>query len=97
LRLVFLWQARAQPGANWMVTTRLVSPSGNTVAAVTAPLAQDSHPTSQWAAGEVVRGEHDLALPATLAPGRYQLQLAVHRDDARSIGRWTDLGPVVIQ
>jgi hypothetical protein len=97
LRLVSLWQARAQPSANWMTTARLLSPDGKTVAAVTTPLAQESYPTSQWAPGEVVRGEHDLVVPTTTAPGRYQLQIAVHGGDARSTGPWTDLGPVALQ
>lgn len=31
------------------------------------------HPTSRWQPGELVRSQHSLRLPATLAPGRYQL------------------------
>jgi 4-amino-4-deoxy-L-arabinose transferase-like glycosyltransferase len=97
LRLVYLWQSKAQPGTNWLVTSRLVDSGGRAVAEVTAPLADAAYPTSRWGPDEVVRGEHDLALPSTLKPGRYQLQINVHREDVRSAGRWLDLGPVVVQ
>jgi hypothetical protein len=44
-----------------------------------------------------VRGEHDLPVPATLAPGRYQLQLTVYPQyHGRQSGRWVDLGPVML-
>jgi hypothetical protein len=97
LRLVSLWQSRVQPSADWMATFRLVSPDGHTVASTNVPLAGGQYPATQWAADEIVRGEYDLALPSTLTPGRYQLQLAVHQGNARWSDRWKDLGPVAVE
>lgn len=97
LTLVFDWRADGQPGQDWMVKTRLVNDRDQTVATMNAPLVSERYPTSQWMAGEIVRGEHDLPVPAALAPGRYQLQLAVypsHRADQPS--DWAGLGPVLV-
>ena len=97
LSLVFEWRADGQPSQDWMVKTRLVNDRDQTVTAMDAPLVSERYPSSQWMAGEIVRGEHDLPVPATLAPGRYQLQLAVypsHHADQPS--RWVDLGPVLV-
>jgi hypothetical protein len=97
LRLVSLWQSRVQPSADWTATFRLVGPYGRTVTSTTTPLAGGQYPASQWAADEIVRGEYDLVLPSTLTPGRYQLQLAVHRGDGRWSDEWSDLGPVAVE
>ena len=80
-----------------MVKTRLVNDRDQTVATMDAPLVSERYPSSQWTAGEIVRGEHDLPVPATLAPGRYQLQLAVYPSHrVQQPGDWIDLGPVLV-
>ena len=96
LTLLFEWRADVQPSQDWMVEARLVNDRNKTVAAMSAPLVSERYPSSQWMAGEIVRGEHDLPVPATLAPGRYQLQLTVTSHDGRQPGAWVDLGPVVV-
>ena len=69
-----------------MVEARLVNDQNKTVAAMNAPLVSERYPSSQWMAGEIVRGEHDLPVPATLVPGRYQLQLTVTHQYGRQSG-----------
>lgn len=44
-------------------------------------LATEAYPPARWQPGRHVRGRHQLAIPPTLAPGRYKLLLQVH--DAR--------------
>jgi hypothetical protein len=96
LDLLFLWRATQQPTADWALTARLLDAGGAEVAAVTGPLAGPRNPASQWAAGELARGEHSLPLPVDLAAGRYQLQVAVHRPgEARPAG-WLGLGNVEV-
>jgi hypothetical protein len=92
LDMLLLWRATQQPTADWALTVRLLDLDGEEVAAMTGPL----NLASRWTAGELARGEHSLLLPADLAPGRYQLQIAVHRpDEARPAG-WLGLGNVEV-
>ena len=96
LDLLFMWRANQQPTADWALTARLLDAGGAEVAAITGPLAGPRNPASQWAAGELARGEHSLLLPADLAPGRYQLQVAVHRPGEPRPAGWLGLGNVEV-
>ena len=50
---------------------------------------QGRYPTQKWAAGELVRDRHTLAVPGNLAPGIYRLIVGVYRagDRARLLTR----------
>ena len=96
LDMVMQWRATQQPTADWALTARLLDAGGEQVAAMSGPLAGLRNPTSQWAAGELARGEHSLLLPSGLAPGRYQLQVAVHRPDELRPAGWLGLGNVEV-
>lgn len=96
LDMLFLWRATQQPTADWALTVRLLDADGAEVAATTGPLAGPRNPASQWAAGELARGEHSLPLPADLPAGRYRLQVAVHRPDEPRPGGWLGLGNVEV-
>ena len=54
--------------------------AGHTVADLQAPLVGPAYSTMLWEAQEVVRGEHDLPLPADLAPGTYRMSLTLLPD-----------------
>jgi hypothetical protein len=45
-----------------------------------------TYPTTLWAQGEVVRGEHDLQLPSDLPPGDYRLSLTMSPDAETEAG-----------
>ncbi|MCS6842846.1 MAG: glycosyltransferase family 39 protein [Caldilineales bacterium] len=96
LHLTFYWRADVKPTAAWWFTARLVTPSGREVAAVSGPLVSEQYPTLSWSEGEIVRGEHDLLLPAYLQPGRYQLQLFLHTGNPEAVIDRVNLGTVVI-
>jgi hypothetical protein len=96
LDLVLEWRARLVPSEDWLLTARLLDFGGEEKAALTAPLAGFRYPATQWTQGELVRGEHKLVLPATLMPGRYRLQLAIHRPDDERPHHWIGLGNVEI-
>ena len=66
--------------ADWWFDMTLTDDSGHTVAQLQAPLVGPTYSTTLWNANEVVRGEHDLLLPANLAPGTYRLSLTLLPD-----------------
>jgi hypothetical protein len=96
LHLTFYWQADVQPTAAWWFTTRLVRGNDQEVASVSGPLISDLYPTLNWEQGEVVRGEHDMLIPAYVEPGRYQLQLFLHTGNPEAGIDRVNLGTVVI-
>lgn len=96
LHLTFYWRADVKPTAAWWFSARLVTPSGQEVAAVSGPLVSEQYPTLSWNQGEIVRGEHDLWLPDYLRPGRYQLQLFLHTGNPEAVVDRVNLGTVVI-
>lgn len=86
LHLTFYWQARVRPRADWWFDLTLSDDSGVAVASLRSPLVGDTYPTQLWSQREVVRGEHDLQLPATLPPGNYRLSLTMLPDDETEAG-----------
>ncbi len=96
LDMVMQWRASHQPTADWALTVRLLDQDGENRAAMTGPLAGPRNLASRWTVGELARGEHSLLLPADLAPGSYQLQIAVHRPDEPKPAGWLGLGNVEV-
>ena len=86
LHLTFYWQANVIPRANWWFDLSLNDANGNTVASMQAPLVSESYGTTLWQEGEVVRGEHDMQIPADLPPGQYRLSLIMTPDDKTPVG-----------
>ena len=74
LHVAFYWQANVQPRADWWFDLTLSDDDGHVVAALQSPLVSDSYATTLWQKGEVVRGEHDLQIPADLPPGNLSAQ-----------------------
>jgi hypothetical protein len=56
------------------------------VASLHAPLVGEAYSTTLWSQDEIVRGEHDLAIPPDLSPGTYRLSLVVLPDVDTSVG-----------
>ena len=72
--------------ADWWFDLSLSDSGGNTVASMQAPLVSESYGTTLWQEGEVVRGEHDMQIPAVLPPGQYRLSLIMTPDDKTPVG-----------
>ncbi|NLS75748.1 MAG: phospholipid carrier-dependent glycosyltransferase [Chloroflexi bacterium] len=68
------WRALRQPILDYDLRLRLVNEQGLTVDTSTATPVFAALPTSAWPAGDLVRGQANLTLPANLARGTYQLQ-----------------------
>lgn len=86
LHLTFYWQANIMPRAEWWFDLTLSDAGGRTVANLQAPLVSDFYPTTLWQKGEIVRGEHDLLLPADLSPDTYRLSLILLPDAETEAG-----------
>ena len=68
------WQAQADPGGDWQVTIAWVGPDGRDLVSVVAEPA-GAYPTSLWRAGDVWRGQFNLALPNDAPSGRHWLRV----------------------
>lgn len=86
LHLTFYWQAVARPRAVWWFDLTLSDSVGHAVANLRWPLVSDSYPTTAWAPGEVVRGEHDLQISSDTPPGDYRLSLTLYPDEQTEAG-----------
>lgn len=86
LHLTFYWQANVRPRAVWWFDLTLSDGSGHAVASLRWPLVSDSYPTTAWAAGEVVRGEHDLQISSETPAGDYRLSLTLYPDEETDVG-----------
>jgi uncharacterized membrane protein len=95
LHLTLYWQANVRPRADWWFDLALTDGAGRAVTSLRWPLVGETYPTTAWVQGEVVRGEHDLQLPADLTPGEYRLSLTMYPDDATDVGA-AYLGSVVV-
>ena len=78
------WQARSDPGGDWQVTVALVDADGNEWGSAMAEPA-GAYPTSHWQAGDVWRGQFNLALPADAPPGRYRVRVVPIAPDGATL------------
>ncbi|MBM4456735.1 MAG: hypothetical protein FJ011_03030 [Chloroflexi bacterium] len=86
LHLTLYWQANVKPRADWWFSVILSDASGHTVAKMQAPLVSDTYATTLWNRGEIVRGEHDLLIPAELPAETYRLSVILLPDTETPAG-----------
>jgi uncharacterized membrane protein len=81
LRVGLFWEARTDLQEDYDLLLSLEDAGGRTWASVEAPLATPGYPTSRWTAGELLRGQQSLTIPAGTHSGRYRLVLALFGAD----------------
>jgi len=96
LHVTFYWRANVAPRADWWFALTLSDGAGNPVANLTAPLVSATYLSTLWQQDEIVRGEHDLLIPADLEPDTYRLSLTLLPDEETEAGS-AYLGTVKIQ
>lgn len=83
LYLQLHWVVTAPPSADWTVFTHVLSrnSSGNVtvVAGHDSPPGNGSLPTSRWQPGWRILDEYQIALPADLVPGDYELAIGLYQ------------------
>jgi hypothetical protein len=87
VHLTLFWHAAEAPGADYEIT---IGDRGASLS-ITGQPAEGRYSTSQWAAGEVVRDDRYLLLPADLQAGRYDLYVSAR---ALPDGNWATAVPL---
>ncbi len=77
LHLETTWRAEKAPAGDYALAVELMDGQQRPVTSWDLPPSASFFPTSQWQPGQYLRGQQDLVLPHTLAPGRYGLRLAL--------------------
>ncbi|MCC6169643.1 MAG: phospholipid carrier-dependent glycosyltransferase [Caldilineaceae bacterium] len=94
LPLTLYWQAHAVPQSDYQVRVSLAAADGTPRVEQTRRPGNGVYATTRWAAGEVLRDWHDLAIPVTLENGIYRLAVTL-LDHEQVLGAH-DLGTVTV-
>ena len=98
LDLTLVWQAQSVPVDNLLVNLRLVDSSGRAASQSNGSVPVGGlYPTNAWRAGEVISDFYRQPIGPSLAPGTYQLQVALLPPFAPSVeSAWRPVAPVTI-
>ncbi len=102
------WRAASPLDCDLGVRAQLHAANGDAVLETSRPITLGAYPTSQWRAGDIVRGQMDLLLPETLGAGSYTIHLQLYdlaTGQAASVRRgilpwpqrWLRLGDVSVE
>jgi hypothetical protein len=76
LHLTLFWQASQKPLADMALRLQLRDEKGAVRLELQTTPTEGQYPVPDWRAGDIVRDQHNWALPADLQPGRYSLYLS---------------------
>jgi hypothetical protein len=79
LRLTLFWRARGQITEDYTVFTHLADADGRIWAQDDGYPVGGDYATSFWSEGEVVRDEYELALPADIPEGQYEIEVGMYQ------------------
>lgn len=82
LPLALYWRATEPLDRDYTVFVHLLDEKGSKLAQRDVQPLEGSLPTSRWPAGQLLRDDQDLAVPATVPPGRYRLAVGMYRADS---------------
>ncbi len=71
----------APPAGDWTVFTHVVADDGTVVAGFDSRPGRGALPTNRWQPGWRVLDEYEIALPADLPPGEYDLRIGLYQPD----------------
>ncbi len=84
--LILFWRADNKPERDYTFRVQFGDTTSDALA-----LANDKYQTSQWRAGEIVRGQYAIGIPATAKDGATKLRIAL------SDGKELDLAPFTVE
>ncbi len=96
LRVAVFWEALTAPTQNYQITLQLVDAAGTPALTVTEQPSYNRYPATRWAAGQRVRDDHALWLPANFPPGEYTLQLTALSAAGQPLARPVTLGRLAL-
>lgn len=88
LQMGLYWRAREKPRGDYVVAVQLRDTTGRVAFEQASRPANDTYPTTEWNAGEVLLDWHDSNLPNDIVPGEYKV-FVVLRDSVndRELGQ----------
>ncbi|MBE7468576.1 MAG: hypothetical protein DPW09_23085 [Anaerolineae bacterium] len=94
LRVALFWEAVEVPLPDYQVSLRLLAADGTAALVETTRPSFGRYPMPNWIAGERVRDNHALWIPADFPAGTYQLQMQLVDEAGQAVGDWWELGQI---
>jgi hypothetical protein len=92
LRIALFWEANETPAHDYQVSLRVLAADDTVALAETTHPSFGRYPTLRWTAGERVRDNHALWVPASFPAGLYRLQVQLMVETGQAAGDWIELG-----
>ncbi|MCL4300386.1 MAG: glycosyltransferase family 39 protein [Anaerolineae bacterium] len=92
LRVALFWEAVETPVPDYQVSLRFLAADDTVPLAETSRPSFGRYPMPQWTAGERVRDNHALWVPADFPAGTFRLQVQVVDETGQPLGDWLELG-----
>jgi hypothetical protein len=92
LRLALFWEATTTPTVDYHISLRLLAGDGTVMLEETTQPSHNRYPTTRWTAGERVRDNHALWIPADFPAGTYRIQTQILDGSGQAISEWIELG-----
>jgi hypothetical protein len=83
VKLTHYWKMVASPGDGWKVFTHLEGPNKQNFINADHPPVRGKYPVSSWKAGEIIRDEHTVRLPANWAHPQLMVYVGLWRGATR--------------
>ncbi|NJN98318.1 MAG: hypothetical protein HC875_31635 [Anaerolineales bacterium] len=96
LRVALFWEAVDVPLPDYQVSLRLLAADGAAALAESSRPSFGRYPMPVWTAGERVRDNHALWIPADFPARTYQLQMQLVDEADQAVGEWRELGQVTV-
>jgi hypothetical protein len=92
LRVALFWEAVETPVPDYQVSLRFLAADDTVSLTETSRPSFGRYPMPLWTAGERVRDNHVLWVPADFPAGTYRLQVQVMDETGQPLGDWLELG-----
>jgi hypothetical protein len=91
LRLALFWEASETPAHDYQISLQVLAADGTVALAETTRPSFGRYPTLHWTAGERIRDNHALWVPAGFPAGLYRLQAQLVDETGQPVGDWIEL------
>ena len=95
-RLAIFWEALTTPVIDYQIRLQLLTSDGTILLEETGQPSHSRYPTTAWSAGERVRDNHALWIPAGIPAGIYRLQVQLLNQTGQPAGKWVELGQLKV-
>lgn len=82
-KLTHYWKVNSAPGEGWRLFVHISGPNGVSQMNTDHGPVRGKYPVSQWKAGEIIRDEHTIRLPATWAHSKMEVHTGLWKGNTR--------------